>query len=393
METEPAASHPVGMSTTLSETSTLPATLRLGAVHLTVANLDRSVAWYQDSLGLRVHDLQDGLAQLGDGGETVVVLHEDPAARPAGRHAGLYHYALLYPSREELARAALRLAATRTPIEGASDHRTHEAIYLPDLDGNGIELAADRPREEWPEHLGYDRGPAPLDFDSLLATVAGEAPVSHVGEGLRMGHLHLHVGDVEAGLAFYRDLLGFELQANLGSAAFVSAGGYHHHLGYNVWRGPGVGPAPAHTVGLRQWTVQLPTDDDVAAVRARVSDAVDVPGGFLVRDPWQNAVAIVSTVATGVAGRAVVATEKPSPYLLQVAKHFRHKLDVRFDERSAVIPLAAGVAVLAAGDDALTLTAHAHTPADLARVEHVIGSHLERFGRRDELAVAWESLD
>jgi hypothetical protein len=173
----------------------------------------------------------------------------------------------------------------------------------------------------------------------------------------------------------------------------VSAGGYHHHVGFNVWRGRGVGPAPAHTVGLRQWTVQLPTEDDVAAVRARVSDAVAVPGGFMVRDPWQNALAIVSTVDTGLAGRAVVATEKPSPYLLQVAKHFRHKLDVRFDERSAVIPLAAGVAVLSAGDEALTLTAHAHTPADLARVEHVIGSHLERFGRRDELAVAWDSLD
>jgi hypothetical protein len=112
-----------------------------------------------------------------------------------------------------------------------------------------------------------------------------------------------------------------------------------------------------------------------------------------VRDPWENAVAFVSTVSAGLAGRAVVATEKPSPYLLQLAKHFRHKLDVRYDERSAVIPLPAGVAVLSAGDDALTISAYAHTPADLARVEHVIGSHLERFGRRDELAVAWDSLD
>src|SRR5919201_1854068 len=128
-------------------------------------------------------------------------------SRPAGRHAGLYHYALLYPGRAELARAALRLAATRTPIEGASDHRTHEAIYLPDPDGNGIELAADRPREEWPERLGYDRGPAPLDLDDLLATVAGEEPAPQVGSGLRMGHLHLNVGDIDAGLAFYRDVL------------------------------------------------------------------------------------------------------------------------------------------------------------------------------------------
>jgi catechol 2,3-dioxygenase len=374
----------------------LPATLRLGAVHLTVADVDRSVAWYQDSLGLRVHRQDAGTAELGDGVETVVILHEDPAAGPAGRHAGLYHYALLYPSREELARAAMRLAATRTPIQGASDHRTHEAIYLPDIDGNGIELAADRPREEWPERLGYDRGPAPLDFDSLLATIAGEEPARQVGEGLRMGHVHLHVGDVDAALAYYRDVLGFEVQANLGSAAFVSAGGYHHHVGLNVWQGRGVGPAPEHTVGLRRWTVQLPTDADVLAVRDRVEAAggsvSPVDGGFVARDPWQIAVAFVSTAAVGLGSRAVVATAKPSPYLLQLSKHFRHKLEVSFDERRSVIPLAAGVAELEAGDEALVITAHAPTPADLGRVERVIGSHLERFGRRDELTVDWQPL-
>jgi len=267
---------------------TLPSTLTLGAVQLTVADLDRSVAWYQRSLGLRVHASVVGTAALGDGTTTVIELVEDPLARPAaGRHAGLYHYALLYPSREELARAAIRLSVTATEIDGASDHRTHEAIYLADPDGNGIELAADRAREQWPADLGYAGGPAPLDFAALLATVAGEEPATHVGEGLRMGHLHLHVGDIDEGLAFYRDVLGFELRANLGSAAFVSAGGYHHHLGFNVWRGHGVGPAPEHTAGLRFWTVVLP---DVSEVRARVEEAEDVEGGFLVRDPWGTAV-------------------------------------------------------------------------------------------------------
>jgi catechol 2,3-dioxygenase len=378
-------------------TAVLPPTLRLGAVDLTVADLDRSVAWYQRALGLRVHRHGVGLAELGDGVETVVVLHEDGQARPAGRHAGLYHFALLYPSREELARVAVRLAATRTPIQGASDHRTHEAIYLPDADGNGIELAADRPREEWPPSLGYDRGPAPLDFPALLATVEGEEPREHTGEGLRMGHLHLHVGDIEQGLAFYRDVLGFDVQANLGSAAFVSAGGYHHHLGFNVWQGRGVGPAPEHTVGLRHWTVQLPTDADVASVRARAeAEAAGVAvepfdGGFLVRDPWRTAVAFVSTAATGLHSRAVVRTEKPTPYLKQISKHFAHKLDVRFDDRESVIPLAAGHAELHAGDGALTIDAFAQTPAGLERVEHVVGSHLERFGSRDELSVSFRS--
>jgi catechol 2,3-dioxygenase len=274
---------------------TLPAALRLGPVHLTVRDLDRAVAWYQRSLGLRVHRHEAAVAELGDGSETTVVLHEDPQALPAGRHAGLYHYALLYPSREELARAVVRIAATRTPVDGASDHETHEAIYLPDADGNGIELAADRPRDQWPEHLGYAGGPQPLDIDDLLATVQGEDVADHVGPGLRTGHLHLHVGDIDEGLAFYRDALGFEQQAQIGdSAAFVAAGGYHHHLGLNTWRGKGVPPAPPHRAGLVRWTVELPTAADVEAVRARLDDTEPCDGGFLARDPWGTAVAFAA---------------------------------------------------------------------------------------------------
>ncbi|HLI61525.1 MAG TPA: VOC family protein [Solirubrobacteraceae bacterium] len=272
--------------------ATLPDALRLGPVHLTVSDLERAITWYEHALGLRGRSTEGRTAELGDFDATVVVLHEDPEAGPAGRHAGLYHYALLYPSREALGHAALRLAATGTPIEGASDHRTHEAIYLPDADGNGIELAWDRPRSAWPPDLGYAGGPEPLDFASLMGTVAEQAPEPHVDDGLRVGHLHLHVGDIAQALAFYRDLVGFETQIDLGSAAFVSAGGYHHHLGLNVWRGRGVGPPPAHTVGLRHWTVTLPHRDDVSTVRARLRRAGvatgDAPGGFEVADPWQT---------------------------------------------------------------------------------------------------------
>jgi catechol 2,3-dioxygenase len=273
---------------------TLPAALRLGPVHLTVTDLDRSVAWYQEALGLRVHRHDPDAAELGDGEVTTLVLVEEPQARRPGRTAGLYHYALLFPSREELARAAIRLSLARTPIQGASDHGTHEAIYLPDPDGNGIELAADRAKTAWPADLGYAGGPAALDFNALLATVAGEPPSPQVRPGLRMGHLHLHVGDIEQGLAYYRDVLGFEVQANLGSAAFVSAGGYHHHLGFNVWRGRDVGPAPEHTAGLRHWTVVLPDAAAVSEVRARVAEASEIEGGILVRDPWGTALAILS---------------------------------------------------------------------------------------------------
>jgi catechol 2,3-dioxygenase len=272
-------------------TPTLPAALRLGAVHLTVTDLDRSIGFYQDAIGLRVHHREDPVAALGAGGEDLLVLHEEPSARRAGRHAGLYHFALLHPSREELARAVVRLATTRTPIEGASDHGISEAIYLPDPDGNGIELAADKPRGEWPE--GWDGRPEPLDLDDLLALVAGEDPARHADPGLVVGHLHLHVGDIERGLAFYRDVIGFDVITLMPTAAFVSAGGYHHHLGFNVWRGPGVPPAPPDAVGLREWTVVLPEAADMAAVRGRLEAAghpVEAGAdGFLTRDPWENA--------------------------------------------------------------------------------------------------------
>jgi catechol 2,3-dioxygenase len=281
--------------------STLPATLRLGPVALTVTDLPRSVAWYQSALGLHLHrhDPDAGTAALGDGTEDVLHLHEDRAAHQPGRHSGLYHYALLFPAREELARAALRLAATRTPIQGASDHGTHEAIYLPDPDGNGIELAADRPREQWPtpEEEFSGGGPRPLDFDALLATVAGEEPSAQVRPGLRMGHVHLHVSDIAQGLAFYRDVIGFEVWALLPSAAFVAAGGYHHHLGFNTWRGEGVGPQPAGIVGLRHWTIVLQRPDELAEVRDRVRAAgiaaEDVTGGFAVTDPFGMTVRVV----------------------------------------------------------------------------------------------------
>jgi catechol 2,3-dioxygenase len=286
----------VATSVDATGTETLPATLQLGPVHLVVPDLERSIGWYRGVLGLRVHRRGPAEAGLGDGEETVLVLHQDADARPPGRHAGLYHYALLFPNRQELARAVARVAAASTPVEGASDHGTHEALYLPDADGNGIELAADRPREQWPRGF-YASGPAPLDLDSLLDTIAGEAPAAEVGRGLRVGHLHLHVGDVAQGLAFYRDLIGFELMADLGTAAFLSAGGYHHHLAFNTWRGRGLGPAPEHTIGLDHWTVLLPAAD-VTRLRQRVEAAglaaEPVNDGFRVRDPWQIPVEFVA---------------------------------------------------------------------------------------------------
>jgi catechol 2,3-dioxygenase len=286
------------LTVTSSQAATpLPASLSLGPVELTVTSLDRSIEWYETALGLRVHSRADGTAELGDGTTVVLRLVEDPQAQPPGRHAGLYHYALLYPSREELGRAVIRLIGLRTPVQGASDHGTHEAIYLPDPDGNGIELAADRPRDQWPTpDEEFSRGgPMPLDVDNLLATVAGEEPSPEVGEGLRMGHVHLHVGSIEEGVAFYSDVLGFDVWAQIPSAAFVSAGGYHHHLGFNTWRGDGVGPESEHTLGLRHWTIQI---TEIAELRTRIETAgipvTDAENGFIVRDPWGIALLVQS---------------------------------------------------------------------------------------------------
>ncbi len=276
-----------------AETAKLAPETRLGAVELTVTDLERSVPFYEEAIGLRTHRREEGRAALGGGGEDLLVLVEDQGARPAGRHAGLYHFALLHSSREQLARAAARLARTRTPIQGASDHGISEAIYLPDPDGNGIELAADRPKAEWPDLSVMSGGPDPLDLNALLASVTDEDPQESVAPDAVIGHVHLHVGDLEAATHFYVDVVGFNVMTHLPSAVFVAAGGYHHHVGFNTWRGPGVSPAADGTVGLRHFTVVLRDEAEAETLRERARaadvDVDDTAEGPLLRDPSGNA--------------------------------------------------------------------------------------------------------
>jgi catechol 2,3-dioxygenase len=275
------------------ESTKLAPETRLGAVELAVTGLDRSVSFYEDAIGLKLQRRDDGRAALGAGGEDLLVLVEEPGARRAGRHAGLYHFALLHPSRLGLARAPPRLAATQTPIQGASDHGISEAIYLPDPDGNGIELAADRPKEQWPDLTVMSGGPDPLDLGALLELVADEAPQSSVDPATTVGHIHLHVGDLEAATRFYVDVVGFDVMTYLPSAVFVAAGGYHHHVGFNTWRGPGMPPAPEGVVGLRHFTVVLRDGGELDALGARAARAglavEETAEGPLLRDPSGNA--------------------------------------------------------------------------------------------------------
>jgi catechol 2,3-dioxygenase len=287
-------------ATTQTTKAQLADATRLGAVELQVSDLDRSIDFYTRIIGMSVQARDGASATLGAGGETILALHQEPGARPPRREAGLYHFALLFGSREELARVARRVADTRTRIDGASDHRTHEAIYLPDPDGIGVELAADRPRELWPsldDGTFYGHGPQPLDVRALFATIEQEGPTPSAEQSLRVGHIHLHVGELDSATRFYRDGLGFAVMAQMPHAVFVSAGGYHHHVAYNLWRGERVPPYSPDTLGLRHWTLQTSDGAERDAVRERLS-AIGASieergdGSLLARDPSAIAVLV-----------------------------------------------------------------------------------------------------
>jgi catechol 2,3-dioxygenase len=276
-------------------TASIPATTRMGAVHLTVADLDRSLDYYGRDIGLDVLVRDEGRASLGAGGAELLGLVEEPGARPATGHTGLYHFALRVPERSDLARWLAHAARDRVPLVGMSDHFVSEALYLADPDGHGIEIYHDRPRDVWEGKVGSRLTTDPLDVGSLLDELddPSTAPFDGLPGGTDMGHVHLQVADIPEAVAFYRDVLGFALQAELlGSAAFFGAGGYHHHVGANIWHSRGAPPAPAGTAALRHATIVLPDAEARDAVAARVADSGREPeageDGVLVRDPSGN---------------------------------------------------------------------------------------------------------
>jgi catechol 2,3-dioxygenase len=281
----------------------LPATTRMGAVHLTVADLGRSIAYYEQAIGLRVHDRAAERARLGTGGEDLLVLDELPGARPARAHSGLYHFALLVPDRADLARWLAHAARERVPLVGLSDHFVSEAIYLSDPDEHGIEIYWDRPREAWEGQVAQRMTTLPLDVPSLLGELADPAaePFDGLAGGTVMGHVHLRVAEIPRTVGFFRDVLGFGLMATFGAqAAFLSAGGYHHHLGANAWESAGRGQPPAGTATLTRATIVLPSPGEVertATALARAGTPAETLGdgtGVLVRDPSGNPLALIA---------------------------------------------------------------------------------------------------
>jgi catechol 2,3-dioxygenase len=273
----------------------------IGAVHLTISNLDRSLDFYQNILGFKVHRRNDDTANLGAGGPDLLVLTQDSSAPRLRGTTGLYHFAILVPSRLDLAQSLQRIAETRTPVQGFADHGVSEAIYLPDPDDNGIEIYRDRPRDEWPIDNGRLRMVSdPLDIDGILGELKADEPWMGLAAKTTIGHVHLHVSRLDDTQAFYCDILGFDLMQRLaGSALFVSAGGYHHHIGLNAWQGVGAPPPPPDAVGLRHFVVKLPDRAELERVLNRVQRAgVSIEGrdgGALVRDPSQNGVLLTSS--------------------------------------------------------------------------------------------------
>jgi catechol 2,3-dioxygenase len=264
----------------------------IGPVSLTVADLPRVLAFYTERLGFRVHADDGGTIRLGAGASDLLVLVErKDAQRPHGT-TGLFHFAVLLPSREALALALARLAETRTLLHGASDHRVSESLYLADPEGNGIELYRDRPRDTWVWEDGTLRMTVdPLDVEALLQEAATSATVwSGLPEGTVIGHVHLKVAHIAPAERFYCDLLGFELTARYGArASFVAMEGYHHHVAFNTWSGVNAPPPPEGATGLREFVVHFGDADDVARVVARIASAgVPVAPDGSVQDPSGN---------------------------------------------------------------------------------------------------------
>lgn len=326
---------------------------RMGHVHYTVRDLDKQIDFYCRILGFQLlwrdgntaalgvaadgdaaHGGGQGDTRGGDRGDTrggrqgsasggdqgrtsrgteLLRLTENSRARRYGGTAGLYHTAFLVPTRWDLAHLVQRVIDTRTPVQGHSNHGTHLALYLPDAEGNGVELAWDFPREQWPMENGrmlYDRvSRGGIDIPALLEELDRDpSPWTGLRPGTVVGHIHLHVIDLDSTRHFYHEVLGFDITMDspLMQALFLSAGGYHHHIGSNIWKGPGLQPAPPDAVGLRYFTILSPDEAAQTALLTRAAEnrvpAEPHPEGTLLRDPSGHGVLLSIAPATSGAG-------------------------------------------------------------------------------------------
>jgi catechol 2,3-dioxygenase len=293
-------------SETKAEFSIHPAT-RIGTVYLRVADLENQIKFYQQVLGFQLHWHHENEAGLGAGGADLLHLTEEPNLRRYRGVTGLYHFAVLFPERRELARAIARfitLKYTNYP----TDHIMTKTTYLDDPEGNGIELYCESPEDgTWTMANGryitrradgsLSDGREPLDVNALLTHLKDDDRLdAPIPPETRMGHIHLHVRDIDEAVNFYHGVIGFDVMGVVQSIrmAFVSAGGYHHHIGLNTWQGEGAPPPPPEAAGLRYFAVELPDQKALDEVIARVENAEisanQTEEGLLLYDPSQNGV-------------------------------------------------------------------------------------------------------
>lgn len=277
----------------------------VGAVRLRVADLDSLAEFYERAVGLRPLASEGDMARLGaDGGPPLVELAAAPGAprRPAAS-TGLFHLALLVPSRVDLARALRRVIAAGWRLTGASDHLVSEALYLNDPEGNGIELYRDRPREEWRSGPNgeLEMATLPLDLDGLLAELGrGESDdPGSMPAGTRMGHVHLQVSSLEPAERFYAGALELDVTVrSYPGALFLSAGGYHHHVGANIWHTRGAPPPPEGSLGLEHWELALPGEAERDRLTGRLeaagAETLELAAGVCAPDPSGNRVLLTA---------------------------------------------------------------------------------------------------
>ena len=263
--------------------------MHMGPVELAVADLERSLDYWRNVVGLQLLSRDDGRATLGVDRELVRFV-EEPGARSARGYAGLYHVALLLPTRRDLANWLARAGRDQVGLEGLSDHAVSEAIYLRDPDEHGIEIYADRPRELWEGRVMELMTTIPLDVEGVLGEL--DEPRVQLPEGTVVGHTHLCVADVDSTVGFYRDVVGMDVMAQLGPmAAFLSSGGYHHHVGANVWESRGRPPAPEGTARLLRAWIVCDDERELAGVAGRAGAEVR-DGTVQLVDPSGNSLSL-----------------------------------------------------------------------------------------------------
>ncbi|MEW6179398.1 MAG: VOC family protein [Chloroflexota bacterium] len=292
-------------------TYTIHPLTRIGRVALVVNDLQGQIDFYRQVLNLKVHWQTESEAGLGAGGEDFLHLTQNPTARRYPRTSGLYHFAVLFPNQRELARAIARLFTLRYP-NYPTDHIMTKTTYLSDPEGNGIELYAESPEDGyWTLAEGHyitrrkdgslSSGREPLDVEKLFSLLSPQDKLENpLPAETRIGHIHLHVSSLDPAVDFYHRFLGFDLMGQDQSIrmAFVSAGGYHHHIGLNTWQGEGAPPPPADAAGLQYFAIQLPEREEVERLKRHLISHTlpiqEVDNGFMVRDPSQNRILLTA---------------------------------------------------------------------------------------------------